>query len=120
MRVQPAANRSTRIAISTEPAELLYKPSVDELFSSCAQIYGRKTFGIVMTGIGRDGLIGAGRICAAGGIVLTQSRETCAVYGMPRACVEANLSSAQLDPDALRRTILQLSPNHHTQARVPA
>jgi two-component system chemotaxis response regulator CheB len=118
MRVKRGADRSIRVSISAEPVELVYRPSVDELFGSCASVYGRKVLGIVMTGIGRDGLVGAGRMTEAGGVVLTQNRESCAVFGMPRACVEANLSSAELDPEGLRRSILQLSPAHHGEARL--
>ena len=117
MRVCRRPDSTLCVHVSPEPAELHFKPSTDELFKSCAKVYGPKTLGIVMTGIGRDGTEGAAAIRAAGGVVLTQSKSTCAVYGMPKSCVEAGESDAQLDPDDLRRTILQLSPKHHAQAR---
>jgi two-component system chemotaxis response regulator CheB len=50
--------------------------------------------GVVLTGMGDDGLQGARAIRAAGGHVLTESAESCVVYGMPRVVVEAGLSHA--------------------------
>lgn len=105
-----------QIEVSEEPKELHYKPSGDELFRSCVQIYGSDVLAVVMTGIGRDGTKGAADVREAGGVILTQDESTCAVYGMPRSCAEAGLSDAQLDPDQIRRAILQLSPEHRDKA----
>jgi two-component system, chemotaxis family, protein-glutamate methylesterase/glutaminase len=110
-RVVKGLSKRPVIKVSDQPAELLYKPSVDELFDACAQVYGKHTLGIVMTGIGQDGTIGAGKIVQAGGVILTQNKATCAVYGMPRSCDDANLSSARLSPEQLRQAIHQLSPS---------
>ena len=99
-----------------EPQSRLYKPSADELFRSCTEVYGQATLAVVMTGMGADGTEGAGAIKTAGGGVLTQSEKTCVVYGMPRSCVEAGLSDAQLDPDQISRAILQLSPDYRHRA----
>ncbi len=116
MRVKRTAGSAPTIQISSEPAHLVFKPSVDELFESCAEVYGRRTLGIVLTGIGYDGTIGARAIHNAGGTILTQSAQTCAVYGMPKSCFEAGYSTAQLDIDRIRRAILQLSPGHRDRA----
>ena len=45
-----------------------------------------------MTGMGRDGLAGAGAIKARGGMILAEAEESCVVYGMPRALAEAELT----------------------------
>jgi two-component system chemotaxis response regulator CheB len=116
MRVKRTPGSSPTIQISPEPQHLLFKPSVDELFESCAEVYGRRTLGVVLTGIGYDGTIGARAIHNAGGVILTQNAQSCAVYGMPKSCYEAGLSTAQLDIDRIRRAILQLSPGHHDRA----
>ncbi len=105
-----------RIEISKEPTEKLYYPSADELLRSCGEVYRRPVLGVVLSGIGSDGLIGAQKIKERGGNVLTQSESTCAVYGMPRACVEAGVSDAVLDPDDIASVLLQLSPQHRSQA----
>jgi len=116
MRVVKPKGGSPRLEISDQPPELLYKPSVDQLFESCAQVYRKGVLAIVMTGIGRDGVLGAQKIVDAGGMVLTQSKKTCAVYGMPKSCDEAGLSSASLDPEGLRLAIHQLSPSFEAPA----
>jgi two-component system, chemotaxis family, protein-glutamate methylesterase/glutaminase len=115
MRVYKSTDNRKTIQISDQPIDLAYKPSVDELFDSCADVYSRKTLGIVMTGIGRDGTKGATRIVENGGVIVTQSESTCAVYGMPRSCDEAGLSSASLDPEGLRLMIHRLSPSFGSQ-----
>jgi len=112
MRVIESSHAMNRhIQISKKPEELPYKPSADELLRTCAEVYKRNTLGIIFSGIGKDGLLGATAIHEAGGTVITQSEKTCAVYGMPRSCDEAGISSAQLDPDDIAKMLLQLSPS---------
>jgi len=118
LRVRRVGKSRIKIEVNNRPEELVYKPSVDELFQSCAAIYGGSVLAVVMTGIGSDGTNGARLIHDAGGVVLTQSAKTCAVYGMPRSCVEAGVSDAQLTPDEICRAILQLSPDYRERAAV--
>ena len=115
MRVRRAAGL-TRLEINIQPKELVYKPSADELFRSASTVYGRSLLAVVLTGIGSDGLQGAQATRQARGQVLVQSKKTCVVYGMPRSCAEAGACDAQLDPDDIRRAILQLSPMHRNMA----
>jgi two-component system, chemotaxis family, protein-glutamate methylesterase/glutaminase len=70
----------------------LYCPSADLLFQSAAEVYGPKTLGVILTGMGNDGTAGAARIKAAGGLIYTESEESAVIYGMPRSAVEAGLS----------------------------
>jgi two-component system chemotaxis response regulator CheB len=60
---------------------------------------------VVLTGMGRDGVEGAARMVASGGSILAQDETSCAVWGMPRAILEAGLASAALPPDKLARRI---------------
>jgi two-component system chemotaxis response regulator CheB len=76
------------------PLSKPHHPSVDVLFESVAAGWGSDAVGVVLTGMGDDGLAGARAIRAAGGRVLTESPESCVVYGMPRVVVEAGLSHA--------------------------
>lgn len=96
--------------ISPEPSYLSFKPSADELFRSCAKQYGAGMLAVVMSGIGRDGTEGARAVREAGGLVVTQDKASCAVWGMPRSCEEAGFSQSTLTPEGIRRLILQLSP----------
>jgi two-component system chemotaxis response regulator CheB len=80
-------------------------PSVDPMFVSVAAIYGRGALGIVLTGMGRDGVEGATRLVATGGSVIAQDEASCAVWGMPKAVLDAGLASAILPPDKIARRI---------------
>lgn len=91
------------VTISTpdEPTTALHRPSVDVMFQSAQEAYGGRVLAVVMTGMGRDGLEGARLIKRAGGRLLAQDADTCVVYGMPRAVVEAGLADAVLPLDGI-------------------
>ncbi|HZI12921.1 MAG TPA: chemotaxis protein CheB, partial [Myxococcus sp.] len=74
---------------------------VDVLFHCAASAWGANTVGVVLTGMGEDGLAGARAIRAAGGTVLTESESSCVVYGMPRAVEEAGLATATAPLDGM-------------------
>lgn len=64
------------------------RPSVDVLFYSTARVYKNKTLGILLTGMGRDGVNGLQAIKAEGGKTVTESKETSVLYGMPKIAAE--------------------------------
>jgi two-component system chemotaxis response regulator CheB len=80
-------------------------PSLDPMFGSVGAIYGAGALGVVLTGMGRDGVEGSVTLVACGGSVIAQDEESCAVWGMPRAVLEAGLVSAVLPPDKIARRI---------------
>lgn len=86
------ARGEVKVHLSLEPADKPHRPSVDVLFQSAAEIYRKRVLGVVMTGMGEDGKQGSAWIKAQGGMVLTESEESCIVYGMPRSVVESGLS----------------------------
>lgn len=90
---------------SDEPTSHIYRPSVDVLFSTAAEVHGAGVLGIMLTGMGRDGAEGARDIVDAGGCVLTQSEQSCVVYGMPKAVDDQGIASASLDPEHLASTL---------------
>ena len=77
------------VRLTKTPADLLHVPSVDVLMLSAAEVVRDRTMGVILTGMGSDGLAGMKAIRAAGGYTIAQDEQTSAVYGMPRACVEA-------------------------------
>jgi len=81
-----------RTHLTEAPPRHGVRPSVDELFASVAASFGARSVGVVLTGMGRDGLAGAQAIKAAGGVVLAEAEDTCVVYGMPRALAEASVA----------------------------
>ena len=82
---------SVWVSLSDEPADSMHKPSVDVTMSSVAEVFGRYALGIILTGMGSDGVKGMRAIQDAGGITVGQSEATCAVYGMPRSCAETGV-----------------------------
>jgi two-component system, chemotaxis family, protein-glutamate methylesterase/glutaminase len=75
----------TQVVLSDGPYVSGHKPSVDALFLSAARSYGSATVGIIMTGMGRDGVEGCRKILAAGGTTFGQDEATSVVYGMNKA-----------------------------------
>ena len=80
-----------RVWLDAEPRSALHRPSVDVLMASVAKTYGARSMGIVLTGMGSDGVEGLRAIREAGGRTLAESQETCVIYGMPKAAVEAGV-----------------------------
>jgi two-component system chemotaxis response regulator CheB len=76
------------------PMRLGCRPSFDALLESLVPVYGGKLLAVVLTGMGQDGLAGCRVVKAAGGRVIAQAAAGCAVYGMPKAVVEAGLADA--------------------------
>jgi two-component system, chemotaxis family, protein-glutamate methylesterase/glutaminase len=73
-----------------------YVPSADRLLTSVAIGMGRRAVGVILTGMGDDGVEGARRILEAGGIVIAESEESAVVYGMPGAAVRAGVATRSL------------------------
>lgn len=76
-----------RFALAAEPEEP-HRPSVDALLGSLGRSAGSEAVGVVLTGMGSDGAIGAAEIRRAGGLLIAQDERSSVVYGMPRAVVE--------------------------------
>ena len=81
-----------RLRLDDGPAVNSCRPSVDVLFRSAVEACGGAVLGVVLTGMGRDGLDGAREIRDAGGSVVVQDEATSVVWGMPRAVAEAGLA----------------------------
>ncbi|MBN9681970.1 MULTISPECIES: chemotaxis-specific protein-glutamate methyltransferase CheB [unclassified Corallococcus] len=89
------------VRLDRHPLGTPHHPSVDVLFQSVAEVWGKDALGLVLTGMGEDGLQGARALRASGGVVLTEAESSCVVYGMPRAVAEAGLSNGSAPLDAL-------------------
>jgi two-component system chemotaxis response regulator CheB len=90
-----------RVAISDQPEVSGHRPSIDVLFRSAAQAYQSGVVGILMTGMGRDGVEGCKAILAGGGITLGQDEATSVVYGMNKAAFLEGAIKAQFALDEL-------------------
>lgn len=84
------------IALDDGPPVNFCKPAVDPLFASAATVWGQWVLGLVLTGMGADGMRGAQQIVAAGGNIIAQDEATSVVWGMPGQVAQAGLCSAVL------------------------
>jgi len=80
-----------RIQLSSAPAIGSFRPSATHLFESAAAAYGGRVLGLILTGMGDDGVKGLRAIHAAGGLVVAQDEATSIVYGMPREATRAGI-----------------------------
>lgn len=93
MRVIRTKAIETRIHISsTLEEDYIYKPSVDALMLSVAEFFPGRALGVILTGMGNDGLKGLIALKKTGGRIFAQNEETSVVYGMPRAVIEAGIA----------------------------
>ena len=97
--VRSGARYSVRIN-QDEPVNR-HRPSVDVMFDSVAQYAGGNAVGVILTGMGDDGVAGGKAIRAAGGTVIGESEETAVVYGMPGAAQRAGILNESLALPAL-------------------
>ena len=99
-----------RISLSDDAPVSGHKPSVDVLFQSAARVYQAGVVGIIMTGMGRDGVDGCKTILAAGGFTLGQDEATSVVYGMNKAAFVEGALKAQFALDDLPGILRNLIP----------
>ena len=86
----------TRVRIISDTGRVSYNPCVDVSFASLCQIYGGKVLAMILTGMGSDGCEGCSLLKKKGSVVWAQNEETCVVYGMPQAIVNANVADLVL------------------------
>lgn len=97
------------INVSEMPDNVINRPSVDIMFESVQSIYGKNTLGLIMTGMGKDGLEGVKKLKSIGGYCIAQDEKSSVVYGMPRAIVDNGLAdvvaSLEQIPQIINRAV---------------
>lgn len=106
LRVRADA-QSISTHLDPHPLTAPFCPSVNVLFESAASALGPAVLGVVLTGMGDDGLVGARAIQDARGRTLTESESSCVVYGMPRAVAEEHLSVGEATIENMADAILR-------------
>jgi two-component system, chemotaxis family, protein-glutamate methylesterase/glutaminase len=104
------------ISLSSQPA-LLQRPSVDVTMQRVAESYGPRAIGVLLTGMGRDGALGMLALRRAGAHTIVQHGDTCVVFGMPRAAIEAGAVDEVLTPDAIPGRLQMLFRSHLVRER---
>ena len=88
-RVKKKSITTNVVSLSPNHEKHLHAPAADIMLQSVAQLYGERSIGIILTGMGHDGLEGMKALKASKGRTIVQDEKTCIVYGMPKAVVEA-------------------------------
>lgn len=93
------------IRLNTDRSVSGCMPSVDPMFETVADVFGARALAVVLSGMGRDGTIGAERIAARGGSVVAQDKQSSVVWGMPGSVASAGYTNAILPPEGIGRLI---------------
>ena len=102
------------IALNDKPLVNHCRPSVDVLFRSIAKHFKGNVLSLIMTGMGNDGCKGVKALKRRGNYCLTQSKDTCIVYGMPMAVDEAGLSDRSIPLERLAEAVVEIIKNPET------
>lgn len=92
--------------ICSEPAPSGCLPSVDTMLASLAVACEGRAIGVILSGMGRDGVIGAQELVDAGGTIYAQDAASSAVWGMPGAVAKAGLASLIATPETIGRSLM--------------
>jgi two-component system chemotaxis response regulator CheB len=107
MKVRRGDKGEVLVQITDAPAENYCKPSADYLFRSVAQVYGEKALGVIMTGMGSDGVLGLRLMKRQGAQVIAQDRQSCTVWGMPRMAFEAGVVDIVLPLEEIAEELIR-------------
>jgi len=105
MTVNKTNNNQSMISISDTPSDTLHRPSVDIMMNSVIKVYNKYALGVIMTGMGRDGADAIKELKMIGGYSIAQDEDSCVVYGMPKAVVDAGYADLVLPLDSISNAI---------------
>lgn len=108
MRAMKRRVTEVNLELSDQPADLLHRPSVDVMMLSVAEIFSGRCVGVIMTGMGNDGLEGMRAIKKSGGKTIAQDEESSVVYGMPKAVVDAGVADKVVPLPSMAGEILNM------------
>lgn len=101
--------QNSRVVLTDDPPVNSCRPSIDVLFRSVAEEYGPEAFGVLLTGMGKDGAMGCRAITEAGGYTLVQDEESSLVFGMPHAAISLGAASAVVPLQEIPERVLRLT-----------
>jgi two-component system, chemotaxis family, protein-glutamate methylesterase/glutaminase len=102
MTVRKEGENPVRIFLDRGPARNSVRPAADTLFETAAKVWGPSLLGIVLTGMGEDGLVGSRALKQAAGGLVIQSEASCVVFGMPGAVNAEKLQDATMEPISIQ------------------
>lgn len=107
MRIKGRKSGRMYIEVNDSAPVSRHKPSVDYLFQSVAEVCGKTSIGVILTGMGADGAEGLLRMKKAGARTIAQNEETCAVFGMPREAIELGAADEVLGIGEIPEKLIQ-------------
>ena len=99
----------TEIRLVDDDGTSVHVPSVDHMTAQVAEAYGRAAIGVILTGMGQDGVRGLRKLKERGGYVVGQDEATCVVYGMPRAAAKEGLVDKEAPLDDISPILVTLA-----------
>jgi len=97
------------VRLGEEPKETLHRPSIDIMMESVAMACGKRSLGLLLTGMGNDGARGMKAIKEAGGVTIAQDERTSVIFGMPKSAIEKGIVDEIVPlekiPDALLKRV---------------
>ncbi|MCA2981070.1 MAG: chemotaxis-specific protein-glutamate methyltransferase CheB [Myxococcaceae bacterium] len=98
-----------RVAVTQGVPRDGYLPSASMLLESAAKTYGKRVVGVILTGMGTDGVDGLAAVRAAGGTTVAQSQESSVVFGMPGAAIAHGVVDHVVHGDEMGRALVRLA-----------
>jgi two-component system chemotaxis response regulator CheB len=96
------------LLVERQPGDI-YRPSCDLLLSSVASTYGADSIGVILTGMGDDGVLGMKKIKGAGGITLAQDERSSLIFGMPKMAIESGCIDKVLPLQEIATELVRLT-----------
>lgn len=100
--------KGVEVFLTDDPPENSCRPAVDYLFRCAAEVFGRNTLGVIMTGMGSDGTAGCQLLKQRGARVIAQDEASCVVFGMPREPILRGLVDVIAPLDRMAAEIIRL------------
>lgn len=107
MKLQRGAQGLT-IRLTDDPPENHCRPAADYLFRSVSTLSGNKALGVIMTGMGADGVLGLRLMKRRGSMVIAQDKASCVVFGMPMEAIKAGVTDVVLPLDRIGAEIIKM------------
>lgn len=105
--VHMEVSRDGKIVLGKKDKATKYVPSGTVLLESLAEAYGDRTIGVILTGMGDDGVDGIEKIYKKGGYTIAQDEKSCVVYGMPKVAVEKRVVNEVVALDEIAGRIIK-------------
>lgn len=96
------------IILSEPPVKMTHVPSIDVMMKSVAEVHGPRAIGVILTGMGRDGVDGIIEIKKAGGMTIAQDEKSSAVFGMNKLAIDSGCVDIVAPIDKIAQELIRL------------